>query len=114
MQMGEFSSGVEARRDQDDVDRAIRVVPVEQLGRFRSELETVTPDMVSFGVPGVGHHAIPISGDKDEGIVVTVVPRSDLAPHMATGKDLHSYYRRTSSRFQVMEHYEVGDLFGRR
>lgn len=106
--------GVEARRDQDDVDRAIRVIPVKHVIRFRSELETITPDMVSFGVPGVEHHAISTSGDEDEGIVVTVVPRSDLAPHMATGKDLHSYYRRTSSRFQVMEHYEVADLFGRR
>jgi hypothetical protein len=106
--------GVDANRDDDDIDQVRAIMPISQLRRFRSELETMTPAMVSAPVPGVQHVVIPKEKDSDVGIAITVVPQSDVVPHMARGKNLHRYYRRVSSRFQKMEHYEIGDLFGRR
>ncbi|MGA2384578.1 MAG: ATP-binding protein [Gemmatimonadales bacterium] len=105
--------GIDAHKV-DGIDRVQGIVPIEQLARFTSELKTVTPDMASGPLPDVEHLPILAPGKADEGIVVTVVPRSDMTPHMATGPEMHRYYRRTVDRFQHMEHHEVADMFGRR
>jgi hypothetical protein len=105
--------GIDARK-KDGIDRVQGIEPIEHLNQFASELNTVTPEMVSGPVPGVEHRKILASGGADEGIVVTAIPQSDATPHMATGPELHRYYRRASDRFQEMEHYEVADMFGRR
>lgn len=106
--------GVDARRDDDGVDQVTGVVPIKQLARLRSELENVTPGLVSGPVAGVEHIAIPTAAGQDEGVVLTVIPQSDLVPHMARGNGLHRYYKRTNTSFLIMEHYEVADQFGRR
>lgn len=106
--------GVDARRGPDHVDHVRDLVPISEIDRFHSELKSLSTQLVSFGVPDVRHHLIRNPVDAMSGVAITVVPRSDLAPHMATGPGLHSYYRRVGSDFIVMEHYEVADLFGRR
>lgn len=106
--------GVDARRGPDGIDHVQDLVPISEIDRFHSELKSLSTQLVSFGVHGIRHHLIRNPVDNRSGIVLTVVPRSDLAPHMATGPGLHSYYRRVGSDFIVMEHYEVADLFGRR
>lgn len=106
--------GVDARPGGDGVDKVQKVVPIEGLDRFLSDLQTLTSQVVSFPVADVRHHKVSTPHDSDKGVAVSVIPASDLAPHMATARGIHQYFRRTSSDFLRMEHYEVADLFGRR
>ena len=106
--------GVDARRGKDGVDRVRDLSPVCGLARFVSELQSLTPEMVSPHLQGVEHHPIEDPETPDTGIVVTIVPKGEGEPHMANGPKQHLYYRRTSSDFRYLEHYEVADLFGRR
>ncbi|HXG96344.1 MAG TPA: hypothetical protein VNJ06_04440 [Gemmatimonadales bacterium] len=104
-----------AKRDDDDeVDCVKSIEPVLSLERFASELRGVSAELVAPALLGVRHHGIANPASPDAGVVVTVIPRSDRAPHMATARGLHRYYRRTSNDIRYLEHYEVADYFGRR
>ncbi len=52
--------------------------------------------------------------EEDAGIVLTLVPQSDRAPHMSRAKGAKVYWLRNGSRFEKMEHFQVADYFGRR
>jgi len=106
--------GIDAEPDEDGYDKVIAVHPIRNLHRFVSTLNSVEPQSVSPLVPGVQHIPIASLANSDVGIAITVVPSSDATPHMATGKDLHCYFRRSGSSFMPMQHHEVADLFGRR
>jgi hypothetical protein len=107
--------GVNARRGSDGFDRVQSIEPISELTRFLSELQGALPDLVSFQVPGVQMEPIRKPPDADAiGVVLTVIPQSDMTPHMATGRGLHRYYLRNGSQFLEMEHYQVADQFGRR
>lgn len=105
--------GVGTRR-QGDGDRAAEVKPILDLRRFMSDLAQLTPEMVSPAVMGVRHVPILAPGETNAGIALTLIPQSDLTPHMARGPSMQRYYRRTGDTFRPLEHYEVADLFGRR
>jgi len=106
--------GVEARRDDEGFDRVVRVHPILNLPRFVSDLSSAEPHLVSPLVPGVRHLPVDHQDEEGTGIALTIVPASDWTPHMAVGKDLHRYYRRSGSSFLPLQHHEVADLFGRR
>jgi hypothetical protein len=50
---------------------------------------------------------------KNRGFVATLIPASDVGPHMALA-GVHGYYKRNGDRFLPMEHFEIADMFGRR
>ena len=104
--------GVSARKV-DDIDAADSPIPVQQLSQFVSALNSFTGQYVSPLVDGVEHRAIDEPSMPNSGYVVTLVPTSDLGPHMAKGGE-DRYYKRSGDSFRRMEHYEVADLFGRR
>jgi len=106
--------GIDARPNKDGYDKVKAVCPIQNLKHFVSSLNSIEPQSVSPLVSNVRHIPIASSANVDTGIAITVIPASDLTPHMATGKDLHCYFRRSGSSFIAMAHYEIADLFGRR
>jgi len=62
-------------------------------------------------VTGIVHKKIEIS--EDTGFVITYVPPSELAPHMANFADKH-YYKRSGDSFYVCEHYDIKDMMQRK
>ncbi|MGH7486021.1 MAG: AlbA family DNA-binding domain-containing protein, partial [bacterium] len=104
--------GVDARRDQTtNLDIAISSQPIASLTRFMGDLHDHTGGAAHPIIDGIEHRGIEESPDM--GYAITYVPQSDTGPHMAKlGED--RYYKRTGSRFVVMEHYEISDMFGRR
>lgn len=105
--------GIDARRVE-EFDRAVGLRPLKDVRHALSELAQLTSEMVSPLVPRVRHIPILDPEVSNAGVILTVVPVSDRAPHMATAKDLQRYYRRSGSSFRALEHYEIADLFGRR
>ena len=97
--------------------------------KLEEELNLLAGEWV---VPAVeGFRTKPIFSDesKDQGVILVLIPKSDLTPHMCKiGKTTvelkygktkaielgHRYYRRSGSSFRVMEHSEIDDMFGRR
>jgi len=104
--------GVDARKNEDDIDCVCALCPVPNVPLLLSRLNQLTSDMVSPTVPGVAHRIV----HKDEnahGYAATVVPASDAGPHMAKGGE-DRYYKRSGDSFVKMEHFDVADMFGRR
>jgi hypothetical protein len=112
---GLFVWGVAAKRPApDEMDCAVGVKPIADVLRFVAELASITPELVSPVPEGVIHIPIVSASAAGDGCAITVVPASDSTPHMATGRNLHSYWHRVGDRFEHMEHHEVADMFGRR
>ena len=61
-------------------------------------------------IKGVKIYPIRVEGDISRSIYVVKIPRSSVAPHMATD---HKYYKRNNFQSIAMEDYEVRDLFFR-
>lgn len=103
--------GVDARTDSEGIDRAVAPREITPIRLFVSKLAEYSPSSASPPVDGVLHKAIATSADA--GFAATYVPESERAPHMAKlGED--RYYKRNSSRFYVLEHFDLQDMFGRR
>lgn len=61
-------------------------------------------------IKGVKIYPIRVDGNISRSIYVVKIPRSSIAPHMATD---HKYYKRNNFQSIAMEDYEVRDLFFR-
>ena len=103
--------GVECKKDFDGADVAKAKFEIENVARFKSWLEgnvsgcTVPPHSL------VEHHPI-ITDDKGNGFVVTLIPKSNRAPHQSvTG---NRYYIRAGSDFHPTPHSVLSGMFGRR
>ncbi|MBC8492881.1 MAG: ATP-binding protein [Chloroflexi bacterium] len=103
--------GVSARADDDGVDCAQELSPIQQLSLYVSKLQRYSGDAVSPMADGVIHVKLPLNGDT--GFVKSLIPASDSGPHMAKlGED--RYFKRSGSNFVKMEHFDIEDMFGRR
>lgn len=103
--------GVEARRNNDGIDGASRLCPLDPVALLLSRLNQFTGEFVSPIVPGVQHRAIITDGSA--GVVASLVPESAAGPHMAkAGED--RYFKRSGDGFYKMEHFDIADMFGRR
>jgi hypothetical protein len=105
--------GLETQRS-DAGDFAAGVQPLADAPAFARSLAELTPEIVSPPIVGLRHIAIENPSNPPAGVVVTLVPESDITPHMARGPSQQRYYRRSGASFRPMEHYEIADLFGRR
>ena len=72
--------GVDARKNEDDIDCAVDLRPIDNIARFVSRLNELTPQAASPVLDGVEHKAI---RNGESGFAATFVPESDVAPHMA-------------------------------
>jgi hypothetical protein len=104
--------GVDARKNDDGVDCAQRLVPAPNVNELLARLNSLTSDLVSPVVEGVLHRVVFRDSDGS-GCAASLVPSSDEGPHMAKG-GLDHYYRRSGDSFLKMEHFEIADMFGRR
>lgn len=95
-------------------DVASAVQPLADIDGVLRELKRLTPELVSPPVQGIRHLPLRDPDNPQTGVLITLIPQSDLTPHMARGPSQQRYYRRTEAGFRPMEHYEVADLFGRR
>jgi hypothetical protein len=103
--------GVDARKNPRGIDCATGLDEISPIQFFVSRLNTLTGESVSPLVDGIIHKPISIGGEK--GCAVTLVPESQLGPHMAKlGED--RYYKRSGDSFYRMEHFDLEDMFGRR
>ena len=103
--------GVEARKNAEGVDCATTLAPVDQVHLLVTRLNSLTGEAADPAVDGVRHRAIEIG--EGRGFAATVVPESEVGPHMAKLGE-NRYYKRTGDSFYKMEHYDIADMFGRR
>jgi hypothetical protein len=98
--------GVDARPNREGIDCASEAKPINDVPRFMSKFNEHVGAAASPIVDGVECRPV-------EGFAVTFVPESSSTPHMAKlGED--RYYKRSGSRFVVLEHFDLEDIFGRR
>jgi hypothetical protein len=103
--------GVDARKGPNDVDCAQLINEIEPVGQLVARLNELTGLSVTPAIDGVQHRAIEMT--KNKGVVLSLVPESDVGPHMAkAGED--RYYKRSGDSFYRLEHFDIADMFGRR
>ncbi len=106
--------GVACRTDPQLGDVPTGKVPLSNPKRFVSWLEGAVSGCTVPAHPTVEHAAID-SATVGEGFVVTLIPKSDLAPHQSirpTGQ--LQYYIRAGSNFLPTPHAVLTGMFGRR
>lgn len=102
--------GVEARRNSDGVDCAVKLVPVSEPAKVVSRLNQLTGEAADPTVVGVLHRKIE---DESGAYLATFVPESETGPHMAKLGE-NRYFKRVGDSFYQMEHYDIADMFGKR
>lgn len=104
--------GVDCRQTPDRGDVPTGAVPLTNPTRFKSWLEGATSGLTVPAHPGVKHHAIPSSTNPGVGFVVSLVPKSNHAPHQTVNG--LAYYMRAGSNFARVPHGVLAGMFGRR
>jgi len=106
--------GVDARRNDEGIDCADKIVLLPNPRSFHSRLVSLESDMASPAVNGVEHKILKCADDSNIGLVCSFIPASFEGPHMSKSRDENRYYLRSGESFLKMEHYQVADMFGRR
>lgn len=106
--------GVDCSEDDTGADVAQSKVMISEVDRFKGWLEgavsscTVPPHRL------VRHHVIK-HADTNDGFVISLLPKSDDAPHQTVLKDLnYKYFIRAGSSFVPCPHAVLAGMFGRR
>jgi len=107
--------GIDCSQDTDRGDVACEKVPITNPTRFVSWLQGAVSGCTIPPHIGVQHQSIFISG-TDKGYIVTLIPKSNHAPHqvIAKGKGEYRYYIRAGSDFVPTPHAVLAGMFGRR
>lgn len=103
--------GVDCSKDKDYSDVAHSKVPIQNVKRFLSWLEGVVSGCTIPPHSGIQCHYISINA-KDDGFVISYIPKSIHAPHQVIGKN--QYYIRAGSNFVPTPHSVLQGMFGRR
>jgi hypothetical protein len=102
--------GVDCSLDHDGADVAKALIPIENPKRFASLLQGAVSGCTVPPHSGVENHVI--ETEKGKGVVVTLIPKSNSAPHqMLPNKQ---YYIRAGSDFVPPPHDVLSGMFGRR
>ena len=105
--------GVDCRNDPQRGDVPSAKYPIQKVKRFISYLENATSGCVLPPHDGVRHHLVEVSG-RDDGFVVTFVPKSMFAPHQCiVGRYKDRYYVRVGSNFEMAPYGLLAGMFGR-
>lgn len=107
--------GIDCSKAKDGADVAHSKTPVQNVKRFVSLLEGAVSGCTVPPHTTVKQHDI-ITGDKGDGFVATLIPKSDHAPHQVAvnGKSQYHYYIRAGSNFEHTPHAVLAGMFGRR
>jgi hypothetical protein len=102
--------GIDASADIDGVDVARLKMPIENIARFVSLLESSVSGRTLPPHPRVHHCSIELS--NGQGFIATLIPKSSLAPHQSVPES--KYYIRAGSNFIPAPHSVLAGMFGRR
>jgi schlafen family protein len=109
--------GVDARKqhgDPDSPDVAVKLVPIDKVSTFHSDLNNLIRDATKPVVPGVVNYKVYEDHGSDRGYVITVIRPGDHAPYRAEYDNNNNFYKRAGSRFYPMEPYDLRDVIFRR
>ncbi len=102
--------GIIARKNEDGIDCASELAPIEELEKFRGAVERAVSQVV---MPR--HEAIEIAvvpADQKSGYLLLRVQRSERRPHRCEVGD-KQYFKRIGDSTVAMEHYDIEDSFKR-
>lgn len=88
-------------------------MPLDNPAQFRAKVESMITGATVPPHRGVVSHAFPCAADPGKGFVVTLVPKSNDAPHRRIW-GTEGYYARSGSDFKQMGHDTLAGMFGRR
>lgn len=103
--------GIKAQANSLGQDVARELRPIKQLTKFLNQLNRLEGLSVIPTVIGVIHEKIECGDDL--GYIKTLVPKSEVAPHMAIYAGKY-YYKRSGDSFYQCEHYDIIDMFSRK
>ena len=103
--------GIKAKENASKQDIATDKKPINELTKFLNTLNRLEGQAVTPVITGIEHKKIEITNDS--GFVVSYIPASDFAPHMANYSGKH-YYKRSGDSFYTCEHYDIKDMFQRK
>jgi len=103
--------GVDCSSDNNNADVAKAKVLITDVKRFVSLIENAISGCTVPSHSGVRNHYISID-DKDNGYVITYIPKSENTPHQVIRKN--QYYMRAGSNFEPVPHSVLAGMFGRR
>lgn len=102
--------GVKASKNEDGVDAANDLKPINELLKFENHLKKIEGTSVVPLPEGVEYRRI--EETKDKGFLLVYIPQSKRMPHMAQYADKH-YYKRSGDSFYKCEHFDIIDMFNR-
>ncbi len=103
--------GVDCSKDKDHADVAHTKFPIHNPKRFLSWLEGSVSGCTIPPHSRVQHHCI-VKPGEDIGYVITLIPKSNHAPHQVVGS--LKYLIRAGSDFVPTPHSVLAGMFGRR
>jgi len=111
--------GIDCSKCKDYADVAHSKYPIQNVKRFVSWLEGIVSSCTVPPHTKVQHHDVIIDGKTGNGFVVTLIPKSNHAPHQVVthgvhGKSQYHYYIRAGSNFEHTPHAVLAGMFGRR
>lgn len=103
--------GIKAKENASKQDIATDKKPITELTKFLNTLNRLEGQSVTPVITGIEHKKIETSNDC--GFIISFIPASDFAPHMANYSGKH-YYKRSGDSFYTCEHYDIKDMFQRK
>lgn len=101
-------------KDSIAIDKASRLVPIDQIEKFSSNLQSFMKDAVSPMVDGVLYKTLFDPTAPTKGNVIVQIPASDKTPHRAEWSKTREYLKRNQQGKYKLEHFDLEDMFGRR
>lgn len=103
--------GVEAKRNEDGIDCAQRLHPIQDIERFKSDVIRLLSHAITPKHEGILVEAIH-SANARSGYLLVLVSRSERRPHRCEFGD-KQYFKRIGDSSMPMEHYDIEDSFKR-
>lgn len=103
--------GIKAKENDKKQDVAFEKKPITELTKFLNTLNRLEGIAVTPTITGIKHKKIEIS--EDIGFIISYIPESNSAPHMANFAGKH-YYKRSGDSFYQCEHFDIRDMFQRK
>ncbi len=107
--------GIDCRRSTSEPgsSHTLTLKPLANIRRFLTDLNALTAQLSSPGIPGVIHELIPDPIEEDIGFIVSLIPEYSGPPVQATVEGDGRYYYRAQESFLVMPQWMLSDRFGR-
>ena len=105
--------GIYAQKNEDGLDCAKALCPIQNIELFHSEAQTLCGQLLMPRYDGVQLNVIPAGNDPGRGYLIINVERSERRPHRCEAAGEKQYFKRAGDSFFAMEHYDIEDAFKR-